>query len=182
MLRLIEKLHHDHTNMAELLELLASQVDLMEDKDTDADYLMMRDIARYFMSFPDTVHHPLEEEIFALLELKRPDLKDRLASIRDDHREIAELGLDFYRLMESVCSGHVAGRSAIISAAENFLSRQQGHLDVEEREIFPAATEAFSDADLESFEAEHGGKLDPVFATELREDFARLHEAIVAAR
>ncbi len=179
---LIDKLHRDHINMSELLELIAGQLSLMQNNSADVDYPMMRDIARYFMSFPDTVHHPLEDEIFALLELKRPDLKGELAIVRDDHREIAELGMEFYRLMEAVCSEHVVARSAIVSAAENFLARQQGHLNLEESEIFSAATEALSDDDLAAYELEHGGKPDPIFATELREGFTRLHDAVVAAR
>lgn len=181
MTQLIDKLHRDHVHMAELLELLAREVTVLQDPHADADYHLMREVAHYFTAFPDTVHHPVEDEVYGALREKRPDLAARLDAIEAEHAELAELGRDFHRLMQNVCAGQVVRRETVLSEAENFLARQQGHMNVEEGEIFPAARAALSDADLADFEARHGAHADPVFGPQLRDGFSRLHEAIVTS-
>lgn len=181
MTQLIDKLHRDHVRMAELLELLAEQVTVMQDPHADADYHLLRDIAHYFTVFPDCVHHPVEDEVYAALREKRPDLGPTLDALEAEHEELAELGRDYYRLMQNVCAGQVVRRELVLSTSETFLARQQGHMNVEEGEIFAVAAEVLSDADLAEYEARHDEHPDPVFGPELREGFDRLYEAIVTS-
>ena len=178
-MKLLDKLHQDHVQMGQLLDLLASQLSLLRDPDADADYRLMRDIAYYFICYPDSVHHPAEDTIFGALEKKSPDLRYRFETLRGEHAELAEIGQEFYLLLEGVCSGHVVPRDKIVSAIENFLERQRGHMDTEEREIFVLAKAYLSDDAVTQFEAIHEEMHDPLFGTEIRDSFKRLHEAIM---
>ncbi len=140
---------------------------------------MMRDIAYYFICFPDSVHHPAEDTIFGALEEKSPDLRYRFETLRREHAVLAEIGQEFYLLLEGVCSGHVGARDKIVSASENFLERQRQHMDTEEREIFVLAEAYLSDDSVAEYEAVHGKMHDPLFGTKIRDSFKRLHEAIM---
>jgi hemerythrin-like domain-containing protein len=177
--KLLDRLHQDHVHMAQLLDLLAAQLVLLRDPHADADYSLMRDIAYYFICFPDSVHHPAEDMIFGALEEKSPDLKNRFAALRAEHAEISEIGQAFHLLLEGVCSGHMVPRDKILSAAENFLNRQRRHMDTEEGEIFVIAKAYLSDESVAEFETAHGEIHDPLFGTEIRDSFKRLHAAIM---
>jgi len=181
MMALLDRLHEDHENMSRLLEVLESQVELLRRIDPEVDHGLIRDIARYFTIFPDAVHHPLEEDLFALLRGKRPDLAGQLAALQREHIELAAIGREFHELMLTVCSGQPVRRDRVLAQAEQFLGRQRRHMHEEGHRVFRIAGEVLTEADFEALERRRGSGADPLFGEQLREDFVRLREAILAA-
>lgn len=178
MSKILDELHQDHIRMAQLLDILAAQFAHLKDADADVDLRLMRDIADYFVSFPDAVHHPTEDAVFDTLEARSPDLRMRFEALRQDHVELALIGREFFELMQSACSGHVVPRAQLAAATDNFLRRQRQHMDVEESEIFPLARAYLQGVSIGKFGTNYNGADDPLFGGKIRDGFSRLHEAI----
>ena len=60
---IIQKLNQDHHRLAELLNVLDEQMDLL-DSDIEFDSELTLGVLEYIKYYPDVFHHPLEELIF----------------------------------------------------------------------------------------------------------------------
>jgi len=178
---LLRRLQEDHENMSRLLDLLDRELERLRRLDSDVDHRLLCDIAHYFTAFPDAVHHPLEEELFALLRDKQPELAGRLAALHQDHVDLAAIGRDFHELMLSVCNGQPVRRDRLLAQGEQFLERQRRHMEAEGQGVFQRAPEALSEPELAALERRRSGA-DPLFGEQLREEYARLREAISSSQ
>ncbi len=179
---ILDKLHGDHIRIAQLLDLLESQLDLLRHPQGEgaADHGLMRDIARYFVTFPDHGHHAIEDRLFSAMETASPALKNRFAALRTDHESLGSLGEKFYAMLDAVCAGQIVERQALVDAVQEFLDLQRQHMNTEESDIFPHARACLDGTDIAAIEAEHAALDDPLFGAEMDDYFARLHETIVA--
>ena len=69
----LAELREDHKNMALMLKLLERESNRIYDGD-EPDYELLQDIMHYMTVYPDAVHHPKEDRIYAELKAFRPDL------------------------------------------------------------------------------------------------------------
>jgi len=108
---------------------------------------------------------------------------ERLATTdrKAEHIELAAIGREFHELMLTVCSGQPVRRDRVLAQAEQFLGRQRRHMHEEGHRVFRIAGEVLTEADFEALERRRGSGADPLFGEQLREDFVRLREAILAA-
>ncbi|MDZ7768416.1 MAG: hemerythrin domain-containing protein [Woeseiaceae bacterium] len=83
---LLDELHQDHRNMAFLLELLERESNRLLD-DGNPDFELMHDIMQYMTGYPDAVHHPKEDRLYAEIKEVRPELTAGFQRISHDHRE-----------------------------------------------------------------------------------------------
>ena len=97
MTDLLATLHQDHKNISQLLQLLEQQVHAMHaDKDI-VDFRLMQDIIDYFISYPDVVHHPLEDVLFVRMVALDLTLLDVVKELREQHKQQARIGQDLTR-------------------------------------------------------------------------------------
>jgi len=178
---LIDRLHRDHANMAELLDLFGRQVDCLYDSSADADYHLMRDIVAWFAHFPDAVHHPAEDLLYELLARRQPACADTVATLARDHAVLGALTRDLAGRLEAVCAGQLVERPALVAAAAEFLARQRAHIDAEEGQVFPLLRDALDGADRAAATLRYESRHDPLFGERVEDAFRRVREAIVAA-
>jgi len=101
--------------MALMLNILERQSNrIYEGKEPD--YELLHDIMHYMTVYPDTVHHPKEDCIYAELKAARPDLATGFERITMDHRHIAELSI---KLRDDVAALAVKGAEAILRREVN---------------------------------------------------------------
>jgi len=89
---ILAELRQDHRNMALMLNILERQSNRIYEGN-EPDYELLHDIMHYMTVYPDTVHHPKEDCIYAELKAARPDLSTGFERITMDHRHIAELSV-----------------------------------------------------------------------------------------
>ncbi len=179
---LLDKLHHDHVNMAALLDLFAQQVALLQQADADADYHLMLDIVSYFTAYSDVVHHPAEDAVYALLTEREPGVAGDLELLGRQHHELGELGVTLRDLLKGACAGQMVSRERLLELSEDFLERNREHMNREEARVFGAARTALTAAELRHIEATKAATADPVFGRTVDQRFDRLYQAIMAAR
>lgn len=178
---ILQKLHQDHIHMAQILDVLDQQLDLMRhpESGTDANLELIRESALYFMSFPDKVHHVAEDKLFEETEQFSPDMKPDFEKLRADHVALAEIGKSFHEMMDNLCAGQVMERAELVSEIDKFVSAQREHMNIEEAKIFPEARAHLDKTNFDEIQTAYESNLDPVFGPKLEKYFERIREAIL---
>lgn len=175
----IAELRTDHKNMALMLNLLERESNLIYEG-KEPDYELLRDIMHYMTVYPDAVHHPKEDRLYAELKAVRPDLSTGFERITMDHRHIAELSVTLRADIESINLGNPVRRNAIVADALRYVNKLRGHMQWEELDLFRRVDEMIRLGHdvLDTANFVHGS--DPVFGSEVEENFGRLVKSVEA--
>lgn len=172
------ELREDHTNMSVVLDLLQDCIDRTIAGE-NPDFELIDDVMHYMTIYPDAVHHPKEDVVYAELQSKRPDLADGVGDVPEDHRQIAELGLQLRQDVAAVVAGTALLREKFVADAEAYVKRLRNHMRWEEDDLFKR---------IDTMLADNGQDLvaddyirDPVFDLEIASGFARLRSAVEQA-
>jgi hemerythrin-like domain-containing protein len=174
---LLHELHKDHINLASLLNILTTQVDLLA-LGEEADLWLMADIADYIGRYADIVHHPREDEIYQVLARYEVE-QDSLKILLTQHQTLPTITADFQNLLKQVLND-----TAIISLAElatkirDFIAIQKAHIDLEESIIFPLIQNTLTAADWKEIEQDLQVAVDPLFGVKALGRFDKLYNVL----
>ena len=171
------ELREDHANMSIILDLLQDCVDRTLDGD-DPDFELVDDVMHYMTIYPDAVHHPKEDIVYAELQAKRPDLAEGLEDVPEDHREIAELGLRLRNDVASVVAGSAMLREQFAADAQAYVTRLRNHMQWEEDDLFKRIDTMLAEEGMTTDISSEDYIRDPVFELEIASGFGRLRSAI----
>lgn len=172
----LSELRRDHKNMAMLLQRLEVEADRVY-ADTGPDFEVMYDIMLYMTEFPDAVHHPKENLLYAKLKILRPDLTAGFERISLDHRTIAAMGLNLRERIASIASESMVRRNSLVSDCLRYVNTQRSHMQWEDIDLFRRCRElsdlgeSFSVTDLDD-------PTDPLFGGVTEQRFERLYAAL----
>jgi hemerythrin-like domain-containing protein len=163
----LAELRQDHKNMSLMLNLLELESNRLFD-----------DIMHYMTVYPDAVHHPKEDRIYAELKAVRPDLSIGFDRITVDHRHIAELGFKLRNDIESVTSGGVIRKKSVVADTLRYVNTLRGHMQWEELDLFRRIEDMVAEGHELIESSTYLQNTDPVFGPEVEEKFARLFESV----
>lgn len=172
---LLAELRQDHRNMAILLDLLQQEIDRIDHPDESPDFELLHDIMRYMTVYPDAMHHPKEDLIYAGMQAKQPELAKGLEEVEVDHRDIAKLGKRLRDDVEAIVAGTIVARERVIGDAQQYVNRLRKHMTWEEEDLFRRADAMGEDLELDT---SHLDAADPVFGVQRDTSFADLSETI----
>lgn len=171
--QLLQELREDHRNMALVLDVLESNVEIAR-ADDDPDFELIDEIMHYMTVYPDAVHHPKEDLVYATLRERRPDLAVGLDDVPAEHVRIAELGTQLRNDVEAIIAGSAVRRERFIEDASEYVDRLRRHMQWEEGDLFKRVDEIFAEEDP-SIDVEKFQHIkDPVFGLEIESAFQRL--------
>lgn len=173
----LAELREDHKNMALMLNILERESNRIYDGQ-EPDYELLHDIMHYMTVYPDAVHHPKEDRLYAELKAFRPELSTGFTRITMDHRHIAELSLKLRNEIESINSGNPVRRNAVVADALRYVNTLRGHMQWEELDLFRRVDEMIRQGHKILDAANLTHHADPVFGPEVEEDFGRLVKSI----
>ena len=171
------ELRQDHRNMNLMLALVEREADLIYAGE-EPDFELLHDVMHYMTIYPDTVHHPKEDRIYAELRAVRPDLSAGFERITMDHRHIAELGMKLKNDIGSISAGTFVQRKAVVGNALRYVNTLRGHMQWEELDLFRRVDEMIRDGHRIIDTAIYSQTTDPVFGPEVQENFGRLVTSI----
>jgi hemerythrin-like domain-containing protein len=179
MSTLIDRLHDDHVNMRDLLNVLSDLVGRLRRDDADVDYHLMLEIFDYFISFPDAVHHPVEDRLFTRVLANAPELRADVAALKAEHEAAADAAREICESLHGICAGHVVVRQRLIEMIEAFVSSQMQHMETEEERILRVARDLIPEEEWVVFEDLYKKQIDPLFGATVRDTFKRLHDCVM---
>ncbi len=114
---------------------------------------LLAQMMRYIQAFPETLHHPKEEQfLFSRLARRSADTAGLIATLAQEHRDGSLQVAQIDALIDAARRGE-ACRAALAEAIEGFVDAQWRHLSAEEKLILPEARRALSDEDWRDIEA-----------------------------
>ncbi|MCB1755189.1 MAG: hemerythrin domain-containing protein [Gammaproteobacteria bacterium] len=167
MQKLMAELRRDHRNIGRLLKLLEGELDKMSN-DGDPDLLLMLDIVDYVENYPDLVHHPRENLVFAAYKAKSLEGAEIVDGLLEEHRLLPKMTRLFRTLLEEVSdSAIIITRDELRAKAQEYIDRQREHLNTEERLMFPMIESTLDEEDWHDLEATSPEYKDPLFDAEV---------------
>ncbi len=170
---LMQELREDHRNMAIILDMLDTLVGEVDAGD-DPDFGLLAEIMRYMTVYPDAVHHPKEDLMYARLRDRRADLTEGLEDVEADHLAIAELGARLRDEVEAINAGTAVRRATLIADAAKYALRLRSHMRWEEEDLFRRIDSMLDDEPQEFDVSGYAHNKDPVFGLEIGSGFSRL--------
>ena len=177
---LLRELREDHRNMAIVLDLLENAAKQAY-KGEDPDFELVAEIMRYMTVYPDAVHHPKEDIIYARLREEREDLADGLDDVTSDHEKIATLGGRLRDDVEAVIAGAALRREKFIEDTTQYVNHLRAHMNWEEDDLFERVESMLDEEPLEFDVSEYEHIKDPVFELEIEAGFKRLMSSLPPA-
>ena len=178
--QLLSELREDHRNMAIVLNVLESTIETAATGE-NPDFELIDEIMRYMTIYPDAVHHPKEDIIYAELKQQRPELADGLDDVPEDHAEIAILGNKLREDVEAIIAGAAVRRVQFIKDALIYVGRLRRHMIWEEKDFF-ARIDTMIGEDPYAVDVDDFLQIkDPVFELEVEAGFRRLIDSLKPA-
>jgi hemerythrin-like domain-containing protein len=175
--KVLAELRQDHKNMSLMLNLLEYESNRLFDGE-ETDFELLQDVMHYMTVYPDAVHHPKEDRIYAELKTVRPDLSVGFDRITVDHRNIEELGVKLRNDISSVISGSMVPKNSVVADTLRYVNTLRGHMQWEELDLFRRVEEMVGEGHEFIEAATILQTADPVFGPEVEKQFSRLFESV----
>lgn len=174
---ILAELRQDHRNMAQLLTLLEKQIeDIFDEQDGQIELII--DIMRYMTVYPDTVHHPNEDMLYAELRAARPELSQGMGKISVDHSEIGDRSIQLREKFEAVASGNTVGRKEVVADALRYIQSLREHMKWEESDLFRRLDKLVSDGHETIETSTIIRRQDPLYGPAVDAQFQSLYKAV----
>ncbi|HLO94521.1 MAG TPA: hemerythrin domain-containing protein [Burkholderiaceae bacterium] len=153
----------EHSALAAMLRTLPLLLAEHRRAGTLPDFAALRAMLFYVDEFPERLHHPKESELlFPKLRARAPGMRELLDKLDEDHargeRAIRDLE---HSLLGFEMLGDVR-RAAFEQQAERYVHAYLQHMDIEEREILPAAVLLFREEDWQDLDQAFAENKDPL--------------------
>lgn len=175
----IDRIHLDHRNTEQLLRLMDQETDHLETGDF-TNLPLLSDIMHYFVNYPDLYHHPLEDQVFAVLKKKAPALAGKVDQLYSEHVQMGEASESLLELTTELQGNAVTPRDRVVRAFRDFVRQYREHLHREERELLPAAEKTLETSEWRLLEKQFATGTDPVFGKLLQRQYQALYKVIMA--
>ncbi len=154
----LQRLHRDHANAFRLLVLRDRQIEVM-DGGKRADWDIVQGVIHYFLTYPDTGHHPLEDAILARLRAKHPEAAEPFLWLDHEHRQLS----DTLHHMASVTQRLVpVVRATYLDLLRSFVEGQRNHIQREEGGFLPTARRLLDAGDWKALDLIAAKVADPL--------------------
>ena len=174
---LIGELRSDHRNMARLLDLLEKEGDEIYQGGTP-NLALMCDIMRYMTVYPDAVHHPKEDRLYAELRAVHPDRATGMRRIAGEHRELEEQSVSLLRRLEQAAAGDADSFREVVAAASRYADLLRKHMRWEEADLFRRLDKLAAEGHDLVDKAVVIDQRDPLFGSKVEESFEVLYRCI----
>jgi hemerythrin-like domain-containing protein len=172
----ITTLHNEHRYMALLLDTLEERMK-GEGPIPAADYFLIHDIVHYMHAYPDAVHHPTEDLMFAKLVSRDPSTTAAVGALQRDHEKLTGSTDKILRLLRTAeFEQSVAAADAVRNSCTGYIGRLREHIEKEELELFPKAIASLTVNDWKAIDTRLQAMDDPLFGRTVDSRFRPLFE------
>lgn len=179
--QILAELREDHRNMSLLLDMIETETNRMY-SGNGADLNLIHDIMIYMTSYPDAVHHPKEDRLYAELKAARPDLSQGMSKITAEHHSINEQGQALLVAIEQYVVGQEHRQNTIVENALRYVNALRKHMRWEEQDLFRRVEIMIRDGHDMVDTAVFVQMTDPVFGKRVEKVFARLYDCIIEGK
>jgi len=174
----IAALDRDHANLANLLELLESEILAIKVGKTP-DYPLLQGIMCYMTQYPDRFHHPKENVVFEQLVKRDSGSRTNVDKLLKEHLSIGLAGQKFVKLLRTTVVDSVNVREQLGTSGFAYIRALREHMFTEETKLFPLAMAVLTKKDWQLIDEEVNAIDDPLFGTTIAEEYQQLYQLII---
>lgn len=171
----------EHKNYARVLACLARLLDGLGAQSQPGHRDLLFAILDYIEAFPATFHHPKEDQfLFTAVRRRRPETAALIDRLADEHAQSLDLLADF----RNACDAYRADPATLANVREagrRYHGFEQAHMQREETEVLPLASEFLTEADWDEIDAAFARNDDPLFGNPRAAQFDHLFRWILEA-
>lgn len=176
--KVMQRLRGEHAYIGTLRETMSVEISKLKRR-AEPDLVMLRDMLRYLMEYPDVHHHPLEDQLFAKLVTHRDGVRSEVLELLAEHKDLARESLHLYHKLDALVLGDEKLQKNLLRASlTDFLELYSEHVRREETIVFPAAETLLSPEEWRDIAHKLHTIDDPVFGMNASEKYARLRRRI----
>ncbi len=157
----IEVIHEEHRAIAAILNAMSRVLEGIEAGRLQPDFTLLATMVEYIAEMPDKLHHPKEDQIFALLRTKTHELDAQLDRLEAEHRDTVPATSRLDRALVSYVQGGAAAFGGFRDAVQTYIADEWVHLNTEEGAVLPAARRLFSPEEWQEINADFARNGDP---------------------
>lgn len=169
--------HADHVNFGKLLNLLEDQLELFH-AGGSPQYDLMLDVMYYMTHYPDVLHHPKEDIVFAKVRERAASAGPIIDELTSEHASLRESGRELVRDLDDIVNGSISSREVVERTARAYVTNFRNHMRVEETQILPLVAKLLGDRDWADVDAAIRHIEDPLFGARTEERYAALQREI----
>jgi len=169
--------HADHSNFAKLLDLLEGQLKPFRQGEA-TDYSLMLDILYYMTRYADALHHPMEDQVFAMIKERDDGARRRVEELMKQHGQLHESGDALVADLDDIVNGSITSREHVETSARRYVANFRDHMRIEEKEMIPLAARVLGAEDWSSIDEAVRRIEDPLFGRSTEARYAALHDRI----
>ncbi len=175
---LAKRLREDHRHLTRVLDFLESRIEALG-RAQEVDFDLMLDAMTYITEFPNRLHHPVEDVLFAQLADRDAGAAAACREQIAEHERLFHDSAAFYGLLEAVQMDEATlTRDRLLADGRAFIAAQRAHLSREEGELLPLAERVLDPADWDRAALTAGRVDDPLDATTRPARYEALYRAL----
>lgn len=165
MSNIIARLSEDHRNFSKVLKVLIWQIELMK-TDGEPDYILLKDCLEYFADYSNVIHHPGEDIVFERLIEMDESIRPIIETLSRDHSLLTLVTRDLVEQLGAIDTNAIIDKEALRARLEEYVLLQQGHMDMEEGQVYPRLRKLISPEMSAEVERHLDSGKDPLFGVD----------------
>jgi hemerythrin-like domain-containing protein len=175
----VKRIEQDHRDTEQLLKLIDRETANLEHGDF-TNVPLLADIMHYFVNFPDLHHHPLEDQVFAVMKKRNPASAARVDKLYSDHVRMGEMSESLLERTAELQGNAVTPREQVVREFRDYVRQYREHIDWEEKELLPAALKVLEPGDWQTLEKQFATAAESQFGQILQRQYQALYKVIMA--
>ncbi len=172
-------IHEEHDRLHAVLQAMRYFVRATRDGARPPGCKVFRAMLLYIVDYPEKLHHPKEEQLFSVLQLRTDSVNDELAQLRAQHVRGEAMVRELEHKLTQYELNREAGFAPFAQAVEDYVSFSFDHMRLEEQIIVPAADRFLNEQDWNAVDLSFAANRDPLAGTDYKESFENLFSLIV---
>ncbi|MDE2367683.1 MAG: hemerythrin domain-containing protein [Burkholderiales bacterium] len=170
----------EHQTLAAVVDALRHVADDIAQGRLTPDYKLLWSIIYYIEAFPETLHHPKEDQVlFPRVRRRTHDIDAALDELTSQHAN-SRPHLDRLKTLLGRMEADIPGAAAEFDAkVRTYADFHWKHMSLEETAVLPKAVEVLTEADWEGIAAAFAENRDPLHGNSDNEWFRQFYRRIV---
>lgn len=176
----IQIIRDEHRSISAVLQGLRQLAKAARDPRVKPGFDVLRAMIRYLDEFPERLHHPKEDEyLFAAVQVRAPQAKALIASLKEEHEQGAHLVRELERALLFFEDAGPGSARAFLEKVDQYAEFHWAHMRKEERQLLPLAEQHLTPLDWRGIDAAFDANRNPIAGIRER-DFQALFTKIVS--
>lgn len=170
---MLERIRREHGYMVRLLDILREKLQLVQ-QEQPINYSLIKEVIEYLGQHAQVIHHPKEDVLYSYYQQHYSAAPISL-DLTQEHHQLEQQTQSFALLIDMILQDAVIPQDLFADKLKEFIDCHQQHLEMEERDIFPAIERRFTVSDWQQVESIWTHQdVDPVFGETIAEQYVQL--------